>query len=73
LAPLLAPQKKLDEGAYKTPVEFEKDVMLIWDNCMTYNAVRAWQKSKGRPSSPLRRSLSQGAGRKTSRVRHLEF
>ena len=32
-------QKNLEAGKYDSPLEFEKDVALIWDNCMTYNAV----------------------------------
>ncbi|KAA0171870.1 hypothetical protein FNF28_00505 [Cafeteria roenbergensis] len=30
--------KNLEAGKYDSPLEFEKDVALIWDNCMTYNA-----------------------------------
>jgi GTP cyclohydrolase I len=29
----------MERGKYPTPLEFEKEMNLIWDNCMTYNAV----------------------------------
>ena len=30
-------QTKVDRGEYSNPLEFERDVNLVWDNCMTYN------------------------------------
>lgn len=33
-------QDKLEKGLYSSPKEFKHDVNLVWNNCMTYNAVR---------------------------------
>eukprot|EP01138_Halocafeteria_seosinensis_P014671 gb/GECG01014976.1/.p1 GENE.gb/GECG01014976.1/~~gb/GECG01014976.1/.p1 ORF type:complete len:138 (+),score=22.55 gb/GECG01014976.1/:1-414(+) len=30
-------QAKMDRGEYSSPLEFERDMNLVWDNCMTYN------------------------------------
>jgi len=30
----------MDRGEYNNPLEFEYDMMLVWNNCMTYNQVR---------------------------------
>lgn len=32
-------QRRLEEGGYSHPKEFKHDVNLVWNNCMTYNAV----------------------------------
>jgi len=34
-------QAKMDRGEYNNPLEFEYDMMLVWNNCMTYNQVRS--------------------------------
>ena len=36
---LLPPQAKMDRGEYNNPLEYEYDMMLVWNNCMTYNQV----------------------------------
>ncbi len=33
-------QDKLDKNEYKNATEFAKDMILIWDNSLLYNAVR---------------------------------
>ena len=32
-------QQKMDRGDYSSPLEFERDMNLVWNNCMTYNLV----------------------------------
>lgn len=34
-------RNKLSKNEYKKPVEFARDVRLVWDNCKLYNQVRA--------------------------------
>lgn len=34
-------QAKLEAGEYSSPLEYERDMNLVWDNCMTYNQVRS--------------------------------
>ena len=34
---MLVSQAKMDRGEYSSPLEYERDMNLVWDNCMTYN------------------------------------
>ena len=54
---LRIPQEKLDKSLYTSPKEFKHDVNLVWNNCMTYNAVRGWWRG-----SPDRRVHEQAVG-----------
>ena len=42
-------QEKLDANGYVHPKEFKHDVNLVWNNCMTYNAVSGcpWRQRRG--------------------------
>jgi hypothetical protein len=53
---LPVPQEKLDKSLYTSPKEFKHDVNLVWNNCMTYNAVRV---GRAGPAEPARAARTQ--------------
>lgn len=57
----------MDRGEYNNPLEYEYDMMLVWNNCMTYNQVRR-QRSVACPASTVTRRADELTVRRTART-----